>query len=74
MYLRDTLRLPAKGLRPSALPILQQPARSFVLGLSFVVSTSAALSTGLSNHSSAKRRPENEKALVKWGQACKPML
>ena len=27
MYLRDTLRLPAKGLGPSALPIFHQPAR-----------------------------------------------
>jgi hypothetical protein len=29
-YLRDTLRLPAKGLRPSALPLLHQPSRELV--------------------------------------------
>ena len=28
MYLRDTLRLPAKGLSPSALPIFHQPAKA----------------------------------------------
>ena len=27
LYLRDTLRLPAKGLRPSALPFLHYPSR-----------------------------------------------
>ena len=33
MYLRDTLRLPAKGLTPSALPIFHQPARRSSRGL-----------------------------------------
>ena len=32
LYLRDTIRLPAKGLRPSAHPIFQQSARAFSLG------------------------------------------
>ena len=31
LYLRDTLRLPATGLRPSAHPILHQPANTTLL-------------------------------------------
>jgi hypothetical protein len=47
LYLRDTLRLPAKGLSPSALPIFHQPAKN--TGLVWQTSEVRSWTRGSSN-------------------------